>query len=118
MPDFSLLDWYNWRKGEAFSAKYLRGRDSPMVQRDLASLGFEFQIPVVFIEGDADDITPSGPAEQYFKQITAPHKDFVLVHGGDHFIPFDRPDRFLAELVARVRPFADPQASGLDDRLK
>jgi pimeloyl-ACP methyl ester carboxylesterase len=112
MPDFSLLDWYNWRKGMTFSAKYLRGRDSPMVQRDLASLGFEFPIPMVFIEGDADDITPSGPAEHYFKQIIAPQKEFVPVHGGDHFIPFDRPDQFLAELVARVRPLADPPGAG------
>jgi len=112
MPEFSLLDWYNWRKGMTFSAKYLRGRDSPMVQRDLASLGFEFPIPIVFIEGDADDITPSGPAEHYFEQIIAPQKDFVPVHGGDHFIPFDRPDQFLAELVARVRPLADPPGAG------
>jgi len=111
MPDFSLLDWYNRSRGEAFSAKYLRGRDSPMVQRDLASLGFEFSIPMFFIEGDEDYITPSGPAEQYFQQIIAPHKDFVQFHGGDHFIPFDRPDQFLAELVARVRPFAGPPSA-------
>jgi len=107
MPDFSLLDWYNWRKGMAFSARYLRGRDGPMFQRDLASLGFEFPIPMIFIEGDEDDITPSAPAERYFNEIAAPHKDFVLVRGGDHFVPFDRPERFLAELLARVRPFAD-----------
>jgi pimeloyl-ACP methyl ester carboxylesterase len=112
MPDFSLLDRYNWSKGAAFSARYLRGRESPMFQRDLAALGFEFSIPVFFIEGDADDVTPSGPAERYFKQIIAPHKDFVQFHGGDHFIPFDRPDQFLAELVARVRPFANPPGAG------
>jgi pimeloyl-ACP methyl ester carboxylesterase len=112
MPDFSLLDWYNWSKGMAFSAKYLRGRDGPMFQRDLASLGFEFSIPMFFIEGDEDYVTPSGPAEQYFKQIVAPHKDFVLFHGGDHFIPFDRPDQFLADLVARMRPFANPPSAG------
>jgi pimeloyl-ACP methyl ester carboxylesterase len=112
MPDFSLGDWYDWNKGMAFSAKYLRARNSPMVQRDLASLGFEFPIPVVFIEGDADDITPSGPAEQYFEQLIAPHKEFVAIHGGDHFIPFDRPDEFLAELLARVRPFAIPGDAG------
>jgi pimeloyl-ACP methyl ester carboxylesterase len=108
MPDFSLADWYNWSAGTAFSAKYLRGRESPMFQRDLASLGSEFSIPMFFIEGDADDITPSGPAEQYFEQITAPYKDFVRVRGGDHFIPFDQPGQFLADLVARVRPFAIP----------
>jgi len=106
MPDVSLLDLYNWRKGAAFSARYLTGGDGPMVRRDLASLGLEFPIPMFFIEGDSDDITPGGPAEQYFNQITAPHKEFVWVRGGDHFIPFDRPDEFLTELVARVRPFA------------
>jgi len=108
MPDFSLLDWYNWSKGATFSAKYLRGRDGPMLQRDLASSGFEYSIPMVFIQGDEDAITPSGPAERYFEQIIAPHKEFVQVQGGDHFIPFDRPDQFLADLVARVRPFANP----------
>jgi pimeloyl-ACP methyl ester carboxylesterase len=106
MPDFSLRDWYNWRKGAAFSAKYLTGRNGPMFQSDMASIGFEFSIPMFFIEGDADGVTPGGPAEQYFDQIMAPHKEFVWVHGGDHFIPFDRPDEFLAELLARIRPFA------------
>jgi pimeloyl-ACP methyl ester carboxylesterase len=88
-----------------------------MFQRDLASLGFEFSMPMFLIEGDEDYITPSGPAEQYFIQIIAPHKDFVHFQGGDHFIPFDRPDQFLADLVARVRPFANPQLLGVDDCL-
>lgn len=106
MPDFSLLDWYYWRKGMAFSAKYLRGREGPMFKRDVASLGLAFPIPVILIEGDADYNTPSEPAEQLFNQITAPYKEFVRVHGGGHFIPFDRPDEFLANLVAHVRPLA------------
>lgn len=106
MPDFSLLDWYNWRKGMAFSAKYLRGREGPMFKRDIASMGLAYPIPVIFIEGDADYNTPSGPAEQLFNQITAPYKEFVRVRGGSHFIPFDRPDEFLAELITHVRPLA------------
>lgn len=105
MPDVSLLDLYNWRRGAAFSAKYLTGRYGPMFQGDMASIGFEFAIPMFFIQGDADGVTPGEPAEQYFKEITAPHKEFVWVRGGDHFIPFDRADEFLAELVARVMPF-------------
>lgn len=76
-----------------------------MFKRDVASLGLAFSIPMIFIEGDADDNTPGGPAEQLFNQITAPHKEFVWVRGGDHFIPFDRPDEFLAELLAHVVPF-------------
>ena len=106
MPDVSLLDLYNWRKGVAFSAKYLTGRTGPMFQSDMAGIGLSFSIPMVFIQGDADRVTPGEPAEQYFKEITAPHKEFVWVRGGDHFVPFDRPDEFLAELVTRVGPFA------------
>ena len=106
MPDVSLLDLYNWLKGTVFSAKYLTGRNGPMFQSDMASIGFQFSTPMFFIEGDADGVTPGEPAEQYFKEITAPHKEFVWVRGGDHFIPFDRPDEFLAELVAHVMPFA------------
>jgi len=106
MPGLSLLDLYNWRRGAIFSAKYLTGRKGPMFQSDTASLGFEFSIPMFFIEGEVDGVTPGEPAERYFKEITAPHKEFVWVSGGDHFIPFDRPDQFLAELAARVMPFA------------
>jgi pimeloyl-ACP methyl ester carboxylesterase len=117
MPGFSLLDWYNWNSGATFSAKYLRGSDGPMIQRNLAQLGAEFAIPMFFIEGGEDYITPIEPAEQYFKSITAPHKEFVQLPGGDHFIPFDRPDEFLSELVARVRPLANtPSNRSLDDR--
>lgn len=105
MPDVSLLDLYNWRRGAAFSAKYLTGRNGPMFQSDMASMGFEFAIPMFFIQGDADGVTPGDPAEQYFKEITASHKEFVWVRGGDHFLPFDRSDEFLAELMARVMPF-------------
>ncbi|WP_158814738.1 alpha/beta fold hydrolase [Methylocapsa sp. S129] len=111
MPGFTLLDWYNWYRGMTFSAQYLRGRGGPMFQRDLASLGFDFAIPIIFIEGDEDYNTPSAPAEDYFNRIVAPRKDFVRIHGGDHFIPFDRPDEFLSELVARVRPLADHAAT-------
>jgi pimeloyl-ACP methyl ester carboxylesterase len=117
MPGFSLLDWYNWNGGTRFSAKYLRGRDGPMFQRDLSQLGVDFAIPMFFVEGGEDYVTPIEPAEQYFKSITAPHKEFVQFPCGDHFIPFDRPDEFLLELVTRVRPFANPPSDQLlDDR--
>ena len=67
-----------------------------------STLGVEFAIPMFlfFIEGSEDYMTPVEPAERYFRQIVPPLKDLVQL--------FDRPDEFLAELVARVRPFANP----------
>jgi pimeloyl-ACP methyl ester carboxylesterase len=106
MPDFSLLDWYYWQRGISFSAAQLTGRNGPMIQNDLWSLGTDFSIPVLFFEGTDDFDTPVEPARAYFEKIEAPRKEFVLFNGGDHFVPMDRPDEFLAELVTRVRPLA------------
>jgi pimeloyl-ACP methyl ester carboxylesterase len=49
-------------------------------------------------------MTPIEPAYAYFQQVKAPQKEFVLFKGGDHFIPLDRPDGFLTQLVEHVRP--------------
>ncbi|MBV9560549.1 MAG: alpha/beta hydrolase [Bradyrhizobium sp.] len=104
MPGFTLLDWYYWQRGMSFSAGQLRGRNGPMMQNDLWSLGTNFSIPMLFFEGTADFSTPMEPAHAYFERIEAPHKEFVPFEGGDHFLPFDRPDEFLAQLLAHVRP--------------
>ena len=108
MPDFSLLDWYYWLRGMSFSAAQLRGRSGPMLRSDLGSLGTDFSIPLFFFEGTDDFQTPIEPARAYFEQVKAPQKEFVLFEGGDHFIPFDRPDEFLAQLIEHVRPLALP----------
>lgn len=115
MPDFSLLDWYYWRNGIAFSAEFLRGRNGPMNQIDLSSIGLDFQLPMFFFEGTEDYNTPIEPAEQYFERIKAPLKEFVRFDGADHFIPLDRPDAFLTELLTRVRPLASSPNSDSDD---
>jgi len=104
MPDFSLLDWYYWWKGISFSSTQLRRRSGPMIQSDLWSLGTDFSIPVFFFEGAEDFNTPIEPAYAYFEQVKPPRTGFVLFEGGDHFIPLDRPDEFLAQLIEYIRP--------------
>ncbi len=105
MPGFTLLDWYYYDKGARFSRKTI----NPMLGKtNLRSLGLNFSVPIFFFEGTQDFMTPIEPAEQYFNEITAPHKEFVRFEGANHFLPLNRPDDFLKELLARVRPLADP----------
>jgi pimeloyl-ACP methyl ester carboxylesterase len=108
MPGFTLLDWYYSLKGYRFSRELLGGPNGPIRKIDLRSLGLDFSVPLFFFEGTADTKTPIEPAEQYFKEISAPHKEFVRFKGADHFLPLNCPDVFLEELLARVRPLADP----------
>jgi len=83
-----------------------------MLQGDLWSLGADFSIPMFFFEGTDDFVTPMETARRYFEQIKAPQKLFVTFEGGDHFVPLDRPDEFLAQLLEHVRPLALSGRSG------
>jgi len=45
-------------------------------------------------------------AKEYFDKINAPHKEMVVFEGAGHFAVWSKPDKFLQELVTRVRPLA------------
>ena len=47
-------------------------------------------------------------AEEYFEEVQAPSKELALIPDAGHFAAFAQPERFLAELLARVRPLAFP----------
>jgi len=108
MPGFTLLDLYYELRGYQLSHKYLWGLNGPMANADLRSLGLDFSVPIFFFEGTEDFDTPIEPAERYFEEISAPHKEFVRFEGANHFLPLNRPDDFLKELCFRVRSLADP----------
>ncbi len=88
-----------------------RGRDyssaqlfAEMCNVDLPSLGLAFETPMFCFHGSCDQQTPIELAEQYFADIRAPTKEFVCLEGCHHFVVFNRPDAFLSEMLARVRP--------------
>ncbi len=64
--------------------------------------GTHFAIPFFIFQGDADQHTLTGLAEEYYALVEAPRKDLVLLPGGGHCAVFMQPGRFLAELRARV----------------
>lgn len=101
MPDFSLVDWYYYLNGYAFSGPRI---EPQLGGRSLTALGRQFPIPVFFFEGTADGLTPMAPAEKFAGELEAPHKEFVRFEGANHFLPFDRADEFLSALRQRVLP--------------
>jgi pimeloyl-ACP methyl ester carboxylesterase len=91
------------RNGRAFSRNELFEEFSGA---NLLSLGSSFDVPMFFFHGTADQQTPIELAEQYFTAISAPTKAFIRFDGCHHFVVFNRPDLFLNELLAHVRPLA------------
>jgi pimeloyl-ACP methyl ester carboxylesterase len=67
--------------------------------------GTEFSVPIFFIQGNEDFTTPTSLAREYLERIKAPRKAFVPIPGG-HFAVFMHANRFLAELLKKVRPLA------------
>lgn len=66
--------------------------------------GTAFRIPVFFFQGEHDALTPPEPVRSFYKEVTAPVKDFALIEGCSHFASFRNPDRFLDLLRTRVNP--------------
>jgi pimeloyl-ACP methyl ester carboxylesterase len=77
-----------------------------MLNADLPSLGTNFNVPVFFFQGREDEVTAAPLAREYFDKIDAPRKEYVAFDGAGHFAVWTQPDKFLRELVARVRPLA------------
>jgi pimeloyl-ACP methyl ester carboxylesterase len=99
--DFTAEEIRAMQQGAAYSRKELLEELNAI---DLPSLGPAFVVPVFFFEGTHDQQTPIELAVEYFSNISAPTKGFVSFEGCHHFVVMNRPDLFLRELLAHVRP--------------
>ena len=75
---------------------------------DARQLGPRFEVPFFLFQGETDVITLTSLAEEYFGEVRAPTKELALIQDAGHFAAFTQPERFLAELVTRVRPVTTP----------
>lgn len=67
-------------------------------REDVYAYGTEFQIPVGFISGSDDWVTPVKFTEDYYHTITAPKKEMQLIDGWGHTVPQESPKEFADTL--------------------
>ena len=103
-PNYSLWDVYNRFQGFARVPSLELYRS--MLSTELSSENEQFDVPVFFVQGTEDAVTPAALAKEYLEKIEAPQKDFVPLTGGGHFAVWTMADRFGQELAARVRPLS------------
>ena len=65
-----------------------------ILSTNLATLGFDFQVPVFLFQGTDDHVTPLTLAEEYYNSIKAPHKELVRIEGGGHFAAWSHATQF------------------------
>ncbi len=75
-------------------------------EADVRDYGEEYQVPVGFISGSEDWITPVKYSEDYFNYISAPEKDFTLIDGCGHSPQYDEPLEFCNTLKNMLSEFS------------
>ena len=68
-------------------------------EEDVYDYGTEFQIPVGFISGSCDWITPVDRTKDYYDAIEAPNKQMELIEGWGHTVPQENPEEFARVLM-------------------
>ncbi len=72
---------------------------------DVRDYGLEYQVPVGFISGSEDWITPVKYSEDYYNTVSAPMKDIALIDGCGHSPHYDSPKKFCDELKGMLEDF-------------
>ncbi len=65
---------------------------------NLYDMDMNYEVPVYFISGNRDWVTPYKMVRQYFDEITAPDKNMVLIGKVGHFIFLDNPREFASQI--------------------
>lgn len=100
-PDMSLRDLDDGTKGAEFSLGALLSGGGDY---EVRSIGLDFQIPMFFIQGQADTVTPTPLVRDYAADITSPHTEFIVIPDSGHNVMLTTPEAFLERLLTRVRP--------------
>lgn len=69
---------------------------------DLRERYTEFKVPMIYIAGDKDWITPYPMVEDYYKQINAPQKDFIFIENAGHTPMMDNPKSFCDAVISAL----------------
>jgi proline iminopeptidase len=102
-PEYSLLNDLDWFRGQLFSVDVLLPELSKM---SFADLGYDYRVPIFFLEGRHDPYTPSTLAKGFFDKINAPEKQFEWFENSGHFPFSEEPRKFTDVLVQKVLPLS------------
>lgn len=96
-PDMNFEDlrWFI----NAISTKKMFSLVEPLIdysyyEFDALESGLSFEVPMYFIQGEDDWITPTAMVENYYETVSAPEKDLILMPGCGHTPFLDDPAEF------------------------
>lgn len=107
-PEYSLLDISRFVRGMSFSLKQLADNERAGFWRLAApSPASGFDVPIFFVTGENDRVTPASLIAEYEKSLKAPMKQSFIIKDTGHFAFFTEPQKFSAivlDILNRTRP--------------
>jgi pimeloyl-ACP methyl ester carboxylesterase len=94
--EYTEADFNNIPKGLEFSNKYLW---KEVIETNFMDNITEFRIPVYFLCGKYDYLTPTVLIEKYCNKINAPTKKVIIFENSAHFPYIEEPDKFAQAIV-------------------
>lgn len=100
--EYSRVDVVNWLKGIHYSSKRMK--------KEMLTINFREQIkavkiPVYFLAGRFDYITPSSLVEEYCKKIESPYKKMIYFENAAHNLHFEDTEKFIRVCREIAREF-------------
>jgi pimeloyl-ACP methyl ester carboxylesterase len=90
-PEYGLFDIPKVAKGSAFSSAHLK---YDVIEGPLIDNVLEVDVPVYFLMGRHDRVTPLALVEEYCEVLKAPHKQIIGFEKSAHFPFFEEPESF------------------------
>lgn len=105
-PSLSISQAYGWYK--ALRTDEVKLDEFTFKMEDLRDTDASFSVPVFFIQGEADNVTPTSLVADYVAKIQAPVKRLDVVPAAGHFVMWTHAAAFLDYLNADVRSASSP----------
>lgn len=101
-PSLSISEAYGWTRGLRTGEQQL---DTMLLMTglDLRKKQTAFSVPVFFIQGENDNVTPTSLVADYISTIVAPAKKLDVVPDAGHFVIWTHPVEFLDRLGQDLR---------------
>ncbi len=96
-PEYGLFDIPKVAKGSAFSSEHMK---YDVIEGSLLDNVRKVEVPVYFLMGQHDYVTPLSLVEEYVEVLEAPHKQIILFRKSAHFPFFEEPESFAFALKA------------------
>jgi pimeloyl-ACP methyl ester carboxylesterase len=93
--EYSFKDALNVSKGPNFCGRNMKYTS---VDSGIMYAVRDYKIPVYFLTGRSDYVTPGQLIHEYYTKITAPSKEFIWFENSAHFPFFEEPQQFTAAI--------------------